>query len=90
MTSQVRAGKFPPEIVNCHRMHRQRLTGKHEASFTRTPGSHGSDFTLCSLCSATDCAAFVFAAILGVHTLVTSSQTYDGTPAKEGFNSKAS
>lgn len=30
----------------------------------------------------------VFAAILGVHTLVTSSQTYDGTGTKEGYNSE--
>lgn len=29
-----------------------------------------------------------FAAILGVHTLVTSRQTYDGTASKEGYNSK--
>lgn len=28
------------------------------------------------------------AAILGVHTLVTSTQTYDGTGSKEGYNSK--
>lgn len=30
----------------------------------------------------------VFAAILGVHTLVTSTQTYDGSGGKEGYNSK--
>lgn len=30
----------------------------------------------------------LFAAILGVHTLVTSNQTYDGTGAKEGYNSE--
>lgn len=27
-------------------------------------------------------------AILGVHTLVTSTQTYDGTSSKEGYNSE--
>uniref|UniRef100_A0A8D3CKC5 Tropomodulin 2 n=1 Tax=Scophthalmus maximus TaxID=52904 RepID=A0A8D3CKC5_SCOMX len=39
-----------------------------------------------ALSSATDTELCDLAAILGVHTLVTSSQTYDGT--KEGYNSK--
>lgn len=34
------------------------------------------------------CGLLLFAAILGVHTLVTSTQTYDGTGSKEGYNSK--
>lgn len=34
-------------------------------------------------------AVFLFAAILGVHTLVTSRETYDGSSAKEGYNSKS-
>lgn len=33
-------------------------------------------------------AVLMFAAILGVHTLVTSRETYDGSSAKEGYNSK--
>uniref|UniRef100_A0A4W6CEV8 Tropomodulin 2 n=1 Tax=Lates calcarifer TaxID=8187 RepID=A0A4W6CEV8_LATCA len=39
-----------------------------------------------ALSSATDTELCDLAAILGVHTLVTSSQTYDGTGAKEGYN----
>lgn len=38
--------------------------------------------------AAESMVCFCFAAILGVHTLVTSSQTYDGTASKEGYNSK--
>uniref|UniRef100_A0A3Q1IWQ8 Tropomodulin 2 n=1 Tax=Anabas testudineus TaxID=64144 RepID=A0A3Q1IWQ8_ANATE len=41
-----------------------------------------------ALSSATDTELCDLAAILGVHTLVTSSQTYDGTGTKEGYNSK--
>ncbi|XP_013882115.1 tropomodulin-2 [Austrofundulus limnaeus] len=37
-----------------------------------------------ALCSATDTELCDLAAILGVHTLVTSNQTYDGS--KEGYN----
>uniref|UniRef100_A0A8C4ZYZ1 Tropomodulin 2 n=1 Tax=Gadus morhua TaxID=8049 RepID=A0A8C4ZYZ1_GADMO len=40
-----------------------------------------------ALSSATDTELCDLAAILGVHTLVTSTQTYDGT-CKEGFSSK--
>ncbi|XP_046897669.1 tropomodulin-2 isoform X1 [Hypomesus transpacificus] len=39
-----------------------------------------------ALSSATDTELCDLAAILGVHTLVTSTQTYDGTSSKEGFN----
>lgn len=39
-----------------------------------------------ALSSATDTELCDLAAILGVHTLVTSHQTYDGSAAKEGFN----
>uniref|UniRef100_A0A668VAE0 Tropomodulin 2 n=1 Tax=Oreochromis aureus TaxID=47969 RepID=A0A668VAE0_OREAU len=39
-----------------------------------------------ALSSATDTELCDLAAILGVHTLVTSSQTYDGTGSKEGYN----
>ncbi|XP_019935732.1 tropomodulin-2 [Paralichthys olivaceus] len=39
-----------------------------------------------ALSSATDTELCDLAAILGVHTLVTSSQTYDGTGGKEGYN----
>ncbi|KAK5874228.1 hypothetical protein PBY51_019195 [Eleginops maclovinus] len=39
-----------------------------------------------ALSSATDTELCDLAAILGVHTLVTSSQTYDGTSSKEGYN----
>ncbi|KAM9860476.1 tropomodulin-2 isoform 1-T1 [Aulostomus maculatus] len=39
-----------------------------------------------ALSSATDTELCDLAAILGVHTLVTSTQTYDGTGTKEGFN----
>nr|XP_043887054.1 tropomodulin-2 [Solea senegalensis] len=39
-----------------------------------------------ALSSATDTELCDLAAILGVHTLVTSSQTYDGTGTKEGYN----
>ncbi|KAF6732636.1 Tropomodulin-3 [Oryzias melastigma] len=39
-----------------------------------------------ALSSATDTELCDLAAILGVHTLVTSNQTYDGTGAKEGHN----
>ncbi|KAF1392633.1 hypothetical protein EPR50_G00002630 [Perca flavescens] len=39
-----------------------------------------------ALSSATDTELCDLAAILGVHTLVTSSQTYDGTTSKEGYN----
>ncbi|XP_056134533.1 tropomodulin-2 [Lampris incognitus] len=39
-----------------------------------------------ALSSATDTELCDLAAILGVHTLVTSTQTYDGTTTKEGFN----
>lgn len=39
-----------------------------------------------ALSSATDTELCDLAAILGVHTLVTSTQTYDGTNSKEGFN----
>uniref|UniRef100_A0A3B3VAY6 Tropomodulin 2 n=1 Tax=Poecilia latipinna TaxID=48699 RepID=A0A3B3VAY6_9TELE len=39
-----------------------------------------------ALCSATDTELCDLAAILGVHTLVTSNQTYDGTGSKEGYN----
>uniref|UniRef100_A0A8D0DHK2 Tropomodulin 2 n=1 Tax=Sander lucioperca TaxID=283035 RepID=A0A8D0DHK2_SANLU len=39
-----------------------------------------------ALSSATDTELCDLAAILGVHTLVTSSQTYDGTASKEGYN----
>ncbi|XP_029354861.1 tropomodulin-2 [Echeneis naucrates] len=39
-----------------------------------------------ALSSATDTELCDLAAILGVHTLVTSSQTYDGTGAEEGYN----
>ncbi|KAM4602398.1 tropomodulin-2 [Polymixia lowei] len=39
-----------------------------------------------ALSSATDTELCDLAAILGVHTLVTSTQTYDGTMSKEGFN----
>ncbi|XP_041838680.1 tropomodulin-2 [Melanotaenia boesemani] len=39
-----------------------------------------------ALCSATDTELCDLAAILGVHTLVTSNQTYDGTGTKEGYN----
>ncbi|XP_054627589.1 tropomodulin-2 [Dunckerocampus dactyliophorus] len=39
-----------------------------------------------ALSSATDTELCDLAAILGVHTLVTSNQTYDGTGAKEGYN----
>lgn len=39
-----------------------------------------------ALSSATDTELCDLAAILGVHTLVTSSQTYDGIGAKEGYN----
>ncbi|XP_015231127.1 PREDICTED: tropomodulin-3 [Cyprinodon variegatus] len=39
-----------------------------------------------ALSSATDTELCDLAAILGVHTLVTSNQTYDGTGSKEGYN----
>lgn len=39
-----------------------------------------------ALSSATDTELCDLAAILGVHTLVTSNQTYDGTGAREGHN----
>ncbi|XP_067441078.1 tropomodulin-2 isoform X2 [Thunnus thynnus] len=39
-----------------------------------------------ALSSATDTELCDLAAILGVHTLVTSTQTYDGTGTKEGYN----
>ncbi|KAM3877200.1 tropomodulin-2 [Diretmus argenteus] len=39
-----------------------------------------------ALSSATDTELCDLAAILGVHTLVTSTQTYDGTSSKEGYN----
>ncbi|XP_077420034.1 tropomodulin-2 [Vanacampus margaritifer] len=39
-----------------------------------------------ALSSATDTELCDLAAILGVHTLVTSNQTYGGTGAKEGYN----
>uniref|UniRef100_A0A667WG85 Tropomodulin 2 n=1 Tax=Myripristis murdjan TaxID=586833 RepID=A0A667WG85_9TELE len=39
-----------------------------------------------ALSSATDTELCDLAAILGVHTLVTSTQTYDGTATKEGYN----
>ncbi|XP_019742081.1 tropomodulin-2 [Hippocampus comes] len=39
-----------------------------------------------ALSSATDTELCDLASILGVHTLVTSNQTYDGTGAKEGYN----
>ncbi|XP_034428980.1 tropomodulin-2 isoform X2 [Hippoglossus hippoglossus] len=39
-----------------------------------------------ALCSATDTELCDLAAILGVHTLVTSNQTYDGTGGKDGYN----
>lgn len=39
-----------------------------------------------ALSSATDTELCDLAAILGVHTLVTSTQTYDGTTSKEGYN----
>ncbi|KAM4592549.1 tropomodulin-2 [Odontesthes bonariensis] len=39
-----------------------------------------------ALSSATDTELCDLAAILGVHTLVTSNQTYDGTGTKEGYN----
>uniref|UniRef100_A0A671XXZ7 Tropomodulin 2 n=1 Tax=Sparus aurata TaxID=8175 RepID=A0A671XXZ7_SPAAU len=39
-----------------------------------------------ALSSATDTELCDLAAILGVHTLVTSTQTYDGTGSKEGYN----
>lgn len=39
-----------------------------------------------ALCSATDTELCDLAAILGVHTLVTSTQTYDGSGGKEGYN----
>ncbi|XP_061526833.1 tropomodulin-2 [Phycodurus eques] len=39
-----------------------------------------------ALCSATDTELCDLAAILGVHTLVTSNQMYDGTGAKESYN----
>ncbi|XP_071757601.1 tropomodulin-2 [Centroberyx gerrardi] len=39
-----------------------------------------------ALSSATDTELCDLAAILGVHTLVTSTQTYDGTTTKEGYN----
>lgn len=42
----------------------------------------------CFITSAQSMILFLFAAILGVHTLVTSSQTYDGTGNKETYNSK--
>uniref|UniRef100_A0A3B1KC68 Tropomodulin 2 n=1 Tax=Astyanax mexicanus TaxID=7994 RepID=A0A3B1KC68_ASTMX len=39
-----------------------------------------------ALSSATDTELCDLAAILGVHTLVTSTQTYDGTTSKESYN----
>ncbi|KAM9817059.1 tropomodulin-2 [Neosynchiropus ocellatus] len=39
-----------------------------------------------ALSSATDTELCDLAAILGVHTLVTSTQTYDGTRSKDGYN----
>ncbi|KAM4597301.1 tropomodulin-2 [Fundulus diaphanus] len=39
-----------------------------------------------ALCSASDTELCDLAAILGVHTLVTSNQTFDGTGSKEGYN----
>uniref|UniRef100_A0A1A7Z3M0 Tropomodulin 2 n=1 Tax=Iconisemion striatum TaxID=60296 RepID=A0A1A7Z3M0_9TELE len=39
-----------------------------------------------ALSSATDTELCDLAAILGVHTLVTSNQTFDGTGGKEGYN----
>ncbi|XP_051919694.1 tropomodulin-2 [Hippocampus zosterae] len=39
-----------------------------------------------ALSSATDTELCDLASILGVHTLVTSNQTYDGTRAKDGYN----
>ncbi|XP_049573835.1 tropomodulin-2 [Syngnathus scovelli] len=39
-----------------------------------------------ALSSATDTELCDLASILGVHTLVTSNQTYDGTGGKEGYN----
>uniref|UniRef100_UPI0037E8709B tropomodulin-2 n=1 Tax=Semicossyphus pulcher TaxID=241346 RepID=UPI0037E8709B len=39
-----------------------------------------------ALSSATDTELCDLAAILGVHTLVTSTQTYDGTGSKSGYN----
>ncbi|XP_061670237.1 tropomodulin-2 [Syngnathoides biaculeatus] len=39
-----------------------------------------------ALCSATDTELCDLAAILGVHTLVTSNETYDATGARESYN----
>lgn len=39
-------------------------------------------------CARSRCDLLFSAAILGVHTLVTSNQTYDGTGSKEGYNSE--
>ncbi|XP_062404768.1 tropomodulin-2 [Sardina pilchardus] len=39
-----------------------------------------------ALSSATDTELCDLAAILGVHTLVTSTQSYDGTSSKDGYN----
>lgn len=78
------------------------LLRQTQGSFHSDTVSHGSDARLClhSLAywfifelewtaAPPLSAVFMFAAILGVHTLVTSRETYDGSSAKEGYNSES-
>lgn len=78
------------------------LLRQTQGSFHSDTVSHGSNARLClhSLAywfifelewtaALPLSAVFMFAAILGVHTLVTSRETYDGSSAKEGYNSES-